>query len=201
MAIIEARVKHGAEDEDGDKEARAFLRELKKARPSEGGGADSMRASAAKKTAAGASSAQQAKAPPVGAVDLTPGIDTKEDKLRALFMLPASEMILEDFTCRCTALPGKLGKLYVTTSHVCYSVRWGDDDSEHTPAQLVLDIESIYSMRNKSGWIGGSLFVTAFGNGGVARETEFDHFPFHKKCCALILERAKVLAHEIEILN
>jgi len=110
--------------------------------------------------------------------------------------------------------------MYITTSHVCYTVNWGDDDLDHTPETLVFEIEAIYSIRPRPGWVvnthfyifrfplnffsipiilqSGSLFITAFNSQGVANELEFDHFLSVKKCVALLHERAKLLNYRIE---
>ena len=95
-------------------------------------------------------------------------------------------------------MPGTIGKLFVTTSHVCYSVRWGDDDNEETPHTWVCQMEEIFAARVQSGWVTSELFLTAFNSAGVATVIEFDRMPKAKKAHKLIIERSQALGHEIE---
>eukprot|EP01108_Squamamoeba_japonica_P002342 TRINITY_DN2095_c0_g1_i3.p1 TRINITY_DN2095_c0_g1~~TRINITY_DN2095_c0_g1_i3.p1 ORF type:complete len:151 (-),score=85.10 TRINITY_DN2095_c0_g1_i3:52-504(-) len=134
-------------------------------------------------------------------LDLTPGVTTREDRLRAEFVLPSSETILADFTSRCASLPGNLGKMYLTTSHLCYEVRWGNDDEEATPHTLVLELDNVLSVRVKKGWVTSELFVTAFDSKGVAMEIEFNRMPHGQKAARLLVEQAAALGHTIEVLG
>jgi hypothetical protein len=201
IALLQVRARYCGKEgtpEADDKEADAFIKEYEAAERK----AKKQPSKPAPAMPSGNASPSQAVVGAVAAsVQAAPVPQTKEDKLRHKFMLPPSEMFLEDFTCRFPALPGTLGTLRVTTSHVCYAVRWGDDDDESTKDTLVFDMDNIVSMRVKTGLLAGHLYITAFNTAGIAVEHTFDRFPHAKKCQALIVDRAKLLQHDIEIIE
>lgn len=206
ITLLQVRARFNGKEgqpDANDKEADAFIKEYEVAerkakkqqqiKASSSSNTPALTSSASSPVASGAAIAATAFVPPAPL--------TKEEKLRHKFMLPPSEMFLEDYTCRFPSLPGTLGTLRVTTSHVCYAVRWGDDDDESTKDTLVFDMNDIVSTRVKSGLLASTLFITAFNPAGVAVEHTFDRFPNAKKCQALIIDRAKQLNHEIEIID
>jgi hypothetical protein len=201
IALLQVRARYSGKEgsaEADDKEADAFIKEYEAAERK----AKKQPSKPAPVLPSGNVSPTQAVVGAVAATVAQPAApQTKEDKLRHKFMLPPSEMFLEDFTCRFPSLPGTLGTLRVTTSHVCYAVRWGDDDDESTKDTLVFDMDNIVSMRVKSGLLASTLFITAFNTAGVAVEHTFDRFPNAKKCQSLIVDRAKLLQHDIEIIE
>ena len=176
-----------------DREARAFIREIDHLHKKEKKLRDSYGGDAAMRAAAAAVEAHDNSLESAADEKLTP-----EERLRRVFMLPSTETIVCEYTCRCPSLPGSLGKLYVTTSHVCYAVRWGDDDDDSTPSTLVFQMEDVYAARVHAGWVTSELFLTVFDSKGVANVLEFNRMPKAKKALALIRERSKELGHEIE---
>jgi hypothetical protein len=217
LTIVTVRAKlDGADGTPGaeDKEARAFIKEWeaaeKKLRKSAAPAIDA-KPGAAAAAAAGApapskSAMLQASAMAGAAKEQRQSHQaaaplSKEEKLRHKFLLPPSEIFIDNFTCRQPRLPGSVGTLYVTTSHVCYAVRFGDDDDESTKDTMVFTCDAIVTLRIKSGLIASTLLITAFNSAGVAVEYAFDRFPNAKKAMALIVQRGQAMKHEIDVIE